>query len=429
MSELDFSTMSDKLVIQGGKRLAGNVAISGAKNAALPLIAASILSEDGLELHNVPDVTDVRTLLKAMERLGAVVNFHPDTGTLILNTGNVKPDEIPYDIVRKMRASVLLMGPLLGRFREAHVYTPGGCAIGARPIDEHIHAFQKLGANHRIESGFAILRAPRIKGTQILFDRTTVTGTENAIMAAVLAEGETIIEHAANEPEVADLCYCLIKMGAKINGIGTSRIVIQGVSSLARATHRVIPDRIEAGTYMMAIAASGGSGVLHNVNPEHLRIPIEKLEEAGVTIINGKDNSISVETPHGIHPVDIETSPYPGFPTDLQAQFMALMTQADGISFIKETIFENRFQHVQELNRLGARLKIDGNRVIVRGGTRLQGAEVMATDLRASASLVIAGLAASGTTTVHRIYHLDRGYYHFEKKLFGLGADISRVSE
>ncbi|NOZ13872.1 MAG: UDP-N-acetylglucosamine 1-carboxyvinyltransferase [Acidobacteria bacterium] len=420
--------MPDKLTIRGGIRLTGSVEISGAKNAALPLIAASILSEDGLELNNVPDVMDVRTLLKAMERLGAIVDFQSESGRLILNTKNVRPDEIPYDIVRKMRASVLLMGPLLGRFREAHVYTPGGCAIGARPIDEHIQAFQKLGADYRIESGFAILRAPKIKGTQILFDRVTVTGTENAIMAAVLAEGETIIEHAANEPEVADLCHCLIKMGAEIDGIGTSRIMIQGVNSLSRATHRVIPDRIEAGTYMMAIAASGGSGNLCGVNPEHLRIPIEKLVEAGVTVTTG-ENTISVKAHHDIHPVDVETSPYPGFPTDLQAQFMALMTQADGVSFVKETIFENRFQHVQELNRLGARLKIDGNRVIVRGGTPLQGAEVMATDLRASASLVIAGLTASGTTTVHRIYHLDRGYHKFETKLRNLGADICRISE
>ncbi|RLE18253.1 MAG: UDP-N-acetylglucosamine 1-carboxyvinyltransferase [Acidobacteria bacterium] len=420
--------MLDKLVIQGGKRLTGDVRMSGAKNAALPLIAASILSEDGLELENVPDVTDVRTLLKAMERLGAIVEFQAETGKLNLTTSNVRPDEIPYDIVRKMRASVLLMGPLLGRFREAHVYTPGGCAIGARPINEHIHAFQKLGADHRIESGFAILRAPKLRGTQILFDRVTVTGTENAIMAAVMAEGETVIEHAANEPEVVDLCNCLIKMGAKINGVGNSRITIKGVRSLHRISHRVIPDRIEAGTYLMAIAASGGNGTLFAVNPEHLRIPIEKLVEAGVTVIPGKD-SISIEAAHGVHPVDVETSPYPGFPTDLQAQFMALMTQAEGVSFVKETIFENRFQHVQELNRLGARLKIDGNRVIIRGGTTLQGAEVMATDLRASASLVIAGLTASGTTNIHHIYHLDRGYHNFEGKLQSLGADIARISE
>jgi len=428
MSELDLYSMLDKLVIQGGNPLTGEVHISGAKNATLPLIAASILSEDGLELENVPDVMDVRTLLKAMERLGAIVDFQAETGKLLLNTSKVRPDEIPYDIVRKMRASVLLMGPLLGRFREAHVYTPGGCAIGSRPIDEHIHAFQKLGADHRIESGFAILRAPKIKGTRILFDRVTVTGTENTVMAAVLAEGETVIDHAANEPEVADLCDCLKNMGAKIDGIGTGRISIEGVPTLHRTTHKVIPDRIEAGTYMMAIAASGGNGTLTAVNPEHLRIPIEKLVEAGVTVVTGKD-TISVEAPHGVHPVDVETSPYPGFPTDLQAQFMALLTQAEGVSFIKETIFENRFQHVQELNRLGARLKIDGNRVIVRGGTTLQGAEVMATDLRASASLVIAGLTASGTTTIHRIYHLDRGYHNFEAKLRSLGADISRVSD
>ncbi len=428
MSELESYNMLDKLVIQGGKRLTGDVRMSGAKNAALPLIAASILSEDGLELENVPDVTDVRTLLKAMERLGAIVEFQAETGKLNLTTSNVRPDEIPYDIVRKMRASVLLMGPLLGRFREAHVYTPGGCAIGARPINEHIHAFQKLGADHRIESGFAILRAPKLRGTQILFDRVTVTGTENAIMAAVMAEGETVIEHAANEPEVVDLCNCLIKMGAKINGVGNSRITIKGVRSLHRISHRVIPDRIEAGTYLMAIAASGGNGTLFAVNPEHLRIPIEKLVEAGVTVIPGKD-SISIEAAHGVHPVDVETSPYPGFPTDLQAQFMALMTQAEGVSFVKETIFENRFQHVQELNRLGARLKIDGNRVIIRGGTTLQGAEVMATDLRASASLVIAGLTASGTTNIHHIYHLDRGYHNFEGKLQSLGADIARISE
>lgn len=419
---------SEKLCIRGGNRLTGRVRVSGAKNAALPLIAASILAEEGLTLDNVPDVVDVRTLLAGLERLGASVSFDSGSGHLELDTTHVRPDEIPYDIVGRMRASVLLMGPLLGRFQEAHVYTPGGCAIGSRPIGEHIKAFNRLGADHRIESGFAILRAEKLTGNAILFDRVTVTGTENAIMAAVLAEGTTTIDNAAVEPEVVDLCECLVRMGAKIEGAGTGTLTIQGVTRLHTTTHTVIPDRIEAGTYMMAIAASGGDAVLENVRSAHLRNPINKLSAAGIQL-NVENSSIHVMAANGIQPVDIETAPFPGFPTDLQAQFMALMTLADGVSLVKETIFENRFQHVQELNRLGAYLQIDGNRVIVRGGKPLQGAEVMATDLRASASLVIAGLAASGETTVHRIYHLDRGYHQFDAKLQSLGADISRLPE
>jgi len=425
---LDGLNSTEKLTIIGGNQLTGHVRVSGAKNAALPLIASAILSEEGLQLENVPDVKDVRTLLAALQRLGARVSFDGKTGSLNLETADVRPNEIPYDIVGRMRASVLLMGPLLGRFGEAHVYTPGGCAIGSRPINEHIHAFNRLGADHRIDSGFAILRAGKLAGGHIPFDRVTVTGTENALMAAVLADGTTVIENAATEPEVVDLCHCLTAMGAQIEGVGTGMLTVQGVSSLSRTRHAVIPDRIEAGTYMVAVAATHGDAVLKNVRPDHLRNPIAKLTAAGIAV-DVTDNTVHVKATNGIQSVDIETAPYPGFPTDLQAQFMALMTQADGVALIKETIFENRFQHVQELSRLGASLQIDGNRVIVRGGSQLQGAEVMATDLRASASLVIAGLAASGKTTVHRIYHLDRGYHCFDEKLKGLGARISRQPE
>lgn len=417
--------MLEKFVIKGGKRLKGRVKISGAKNSALPLLAASILSEEGLILENVPDVADVRTMLKALELLGVNYNFDRDKNRIEIDSSSVKPVEIPYDIIRRMRASVLLMGPLLARFKKAYVYTPGGCAIGARPIDLHIEAFKKLGADYKVKEGYSILKTRKLKGNFIYFDKVTVTGTENVIMASVFAEGESIIENAAIEPEVVDLCNCLVKMGAKIEGIGTKSLKIVGVKRLKKISHKVIPDRIEAGTFVIAAAVTDGKVEIENVNPSHLDSFLSKVKDAGVNL-EVKENAILVEGTSTIKPVDIETSPYPGFPTDLQAQFMVLMLKADGVSHIKENIFENRFQHVQELIRLGADIKLDGNTAIVKGGNPLTGADVMATDLRASASLVLAGLFAKGVTKVHRIYHLDRGYESFEEKLKKLGAAIKR---
>ncbi len=420
--------MLEKFVIKGGKRLKGRVRISGAKNSALPLLAASILSDEGLILENVPDVADVRTMLKALELLGVKHSFDRDKNRIEIDSSSVKPVEIPYDIIRRMRASVLLMGPLLARFKKAYVYTPGGCAIGARPIDLHIEAFKKLGADYRVKEGYSILKTRKLKGNFIYFDRVTVTGTENVVMASVFADGETIIENAAIEPEVVDLCHCLVKMGAKIEGIGTKNLKIQGVKKLEKVNHKVIPDRIEAGTFVIAAAVTNGKVEIENVNPSHLDSFLSKVKDAGVSL-EVSENKILVEGGAVIKPVDIETSPYPGFPTDLQAQFMVLMLKADGVSHIKENIFENRFQHVQELIRLGADIKLDGNTAIVKGGNPLTGADVMATDLRASASLVLAGLFAKGVTKVHRIYHLDRGYEKFEEKLRSLGAVIERQKD
>jgi len=417
--------MLEKFVIEGGKKLKGSVKISGAKNSALPLLAASILSEKGLTLYNVPDVADVRTMLKALELLGVKFDFDRENGTLEIDSSNVKPVEIPYDIIRRMRASVLLMGPLLARFKKAYVYTPGGCAIGARPIDLHIEAFKKLGATYTVKEGYSVLKTRKLKGNYICFDKITVTGTENVVMASVFAQGETIIENAAIEPEVEDLCRCLVKMGAKIEGVGTKTLRIFGVKSLGKAEHTVIPDRIEAGTFVIAAAITNGKVKIENANPYHLDAFLSKVEDAGVEIETG-DDFIKVKGVKNLKSVDVETSPYPGFPTDLQAQFMVLMLKAEGVSRIKENIFENRFQHVQELKRLGADIMLDGNIAIVKGGKALTGADVMATDLRASASLVLAGLFAKGETRVHRIYHLDRGYQNFEKKLEDLGARIKR---
>ena len=420
--------MLEKFVIKGGKRLKGRVKISGAKNSALPLLAASILSDEGLILENVPDVADVRTMLKALELLGVNYNFDRDKNRIEIDSSCVQPVEIPYDIIRRMRASVLLMGPLLARFKKAYVYTPGGCAIGARPIDLHIEAFKKLGADYKVKEGYSILKTRKLKGNFIYFDKVTVTGTENVIMASVFAEGETVIENAAIEPEVVDLCNCLVKMGANIEGIGTKSLKIVGVKRLKKISHKVIPDRIEAGTFVIAAAVTDGKVEIENVNPSHLDSFLSKVKDAGVNL-EVKENAILVEGTSTIKPVDIETSPYPGFPTDLQAQFMVLMLKADGVSHIKENIFENRFQHVQELIRLGADIKLDGNTAIVKGGNPLAGADVMATDLRASASLVLAGLFAKGVTKVHRIYHLDRGYESFEEKLKKLGAAIKREGD
>ncbi len=417
--------MLEKFVIKGGRKLKGKIKISGAKNSALPLLAASILSENGLILENVPNVADVRTMLTALELLGVKFEFDKKRGRIEIDSSNVKPVEIPYDIIRRMRASVLLMGPLLARFKKAFVYTPGGCAIGARPIDLHIEAFKKLGADYKVKEGYSILKTRKLKGNFIYFDKVTVTGTENVVMASVFVEGETVIENAAIEPEVVDLCECLVKMGANIEGIGTKSLRIKGVKKLEKVTHKVIPDRIEAGTFVIAAAVTKGKVEIENVIPSHLDTFLSKVRDAGVNIAINKE-SIIVNESDDIKPVDIETLPYPGFPTDLQAQFMVLMLKAKGVSHIKENIFENRFQHVQELIRLGADIKLNGNVAVVKGGNPLTGADVMATDLRASASLVLAGLFAKGVTKVHRIYHLDRGYERFEEKLNRLGAVISR---
>ncbi len=404
----------DKLVIVGGQRLAGEIVVSGAKNAALPILCAGLLTADPVHLDNVPDLQDVRTTLKLLRQMG--VRTEESDGRVSLDASKVDNLVAPYELVKTMRASILVLGPLVARFGEAKVSLPGGCAIGARPVDQHIKGLQAMGAEINIEHGFIEARAKRLKGTRIVTDMITVTGTENLLMAAVLAEGETVIENAAREPEVGDLAHLLVQMGARIEGIGTDRLVIQGVEKLHGAKHTVIPDRIEAGTFLCAVAAAGGDVVLRHVRPLILEALTAKLREAGVTIEEG-DNWMRVKMNQRPHAVNVRTSEYPAFPTDMQAQFMALNTIANGTSQVVETIFENRFMHVQELNRLGASITIDGNTALVNGVNELSGAKVMATDLRASASLVIAGLRAEGETLIDRIYHLDRGYDRMEAKL------------
>ncbi|CAM2149988.1 UDP-N-acetylglucosamine 1-carboxyvinyltransferase [Pararobbsia alpina] len=414
----------DKLVIQGGRRLSGEITVSGAKNAALPILCASLLTADTVALSNVPNLQDVRTTLKLLRQMGvhATASGHEVT----LDGKHVDNPVAPYELVKTMRASILVLGPLLARFGYAKVSLPGGCAIGARPVDQHIKGLQAMGAEISIEHGFIEARAKRLKGNSIMTDMITVTGTENLLMAATLADGETVLENAAREPEVTDLAHLLISMGAKIEGIGTERLVIQGVERLHGASHRVIPDRIEAGTFLCAVAAAGGDVTLRNVREGLLDAVLEKLAEAGAELTTGAD-WIRVRMDRRPTAVSFRTSEYPAFPTDMQAQFMALNSVADGASRIVETIFENRFMHVQELNRLGANITIDGHTAIVTGVERLSGAKVMATDLRASASLVIAGLVASGETLVDRIYHLDRGYDQMEAKLCAVGADVRRI--
>ena len=416
----------DKLVIEGGRPLAGEVRISGAKNAALPILCASLLAADPLHLSNVPDLQDVRTTLKLLAQMG--VREDRSSNELMLDASAVDNPVAPYELVKTMRASILVLGPLVARFGHARVSLPGGCAIGARPVDQHIKGLQAMGAEINIEHGFIEARAKRLKGARIMTDMITVTGTENLLMAAVLADGETVLENAAREPEVGDLAQLLVRMGAKIDGIGTDRLVIQGVDALHGARHAVIPDRIEAGTFLCAVAAAGGDVTLREVRPITLEAVTMKLREAGVTIEEG-DDWIRVRMMRRPHAVSLRTSEYPAFPTDMQAQFMALNAIADGTSQVVETIFENRFMHVQELNRLGASITVDGNSALVTGVPRLSGATVMATDLRASASLVIAGLTAEGETLVDRIYHLDRGYDRMEEKLTAIGARARRVSE
>ncbi|KND58335.1 UDP-N-acetylglucosamine 1-carboxyvinyltransferase [Candidatus Paraburkholderia schumanniana] len=415
----------DKLVITGGAKLSGEITVSGAKNAALPILCAGLLTADDVHLSNVPNLQDVRTTLKLLRHMGVRSEVTGDC-RVSLNASKVDNLVAPYEMVKTMRASILVLGPLVARFGEAKVSLPGGCAIGARPVDQHIKGLQAMGAEINIEHGFIEARAKRLKGARIVTDMITVTGTENLLMAAVLAEGETVLENAAREPEVSDLAHLLVKMGAKIDGIGTDRLVIQGVDKLHGATHDVVPDRIEAGTFLCAVAAAGGDVTLRHVKPHLLDAVMAKLREAGVSIEEG-DNWMRVRMAKRPDAVNIRTSEYPAFPTDMQAQFMALNAIANGTSQVVETIFENRFMHVQELNRLGASITIDGNTALVAGVDKLSGAKVMATDLRASASLVIAAMCVEGETLIDRIYHLDRGYDRMESKLTAVGANVSRI--
>lgn len=414
----------DKLLITGSNRLSGEIAISGAKNAALPILCAGLLTSDTLQLSNVPHLQDVNTMLKLLRQMG--LRAEQDGERLALDGSAVEKLEAPYELVKTMRAAILVLGPLVARFGEAKVSLPGGCAIGSRPVDQHIKGLQAMGAEIAIEAGYIHAKAKRLKGTRIVTDMITVTGTENLLMAAVLAEGETVLENAAREPEVTDLANLLVAMGAKIDGIGTDRLVIHGVDKLHGAEHAVIADRIETGTFLCAVAAVGGDVTLKNARSDILDVALDKLREVGAILTSGPD-WIRVQMAARPKAVSFRTTEYPGFPTDMQAQFMALNCIADGSSRVTETIFENRFMHVQELNRLGAAIEIDGHTAIVQGVDKLVGAPVMATDLRASASLVIAALAAQGETLIDRIYHLDRGYDRMEVKLSGVGADVRRV--
>lgn len=416
----------DKLLIHGGRRLNGEVRISGAKNAALPILCAGLLVPGTLELDNVPHLQDVDTTLRLLERMGVRTGRDAQAGTVSLDASDVTSTEAAYDLVKTMRASILVLGPLVARFGEARVSLPGGCAIGQRPVDQHIKGLRALGARIDIEHGYVVARASRLRGARIVTDMVTVTGTENLMMAATLAEGETVIENAAREPEVVDLANALVALGARIRGAGTDRIVVEGVESLHGGRHRVMADRIETGTFLCAVAAAGGELTLTHCEPDTLDATLEKLREAGLRIETGPD-WIRGTMDGRPRAVDVRTAPYPGFATDMQAQLMAVNCVADGTGVITETIFENRFMHVQELRRLGAEVDTQGNTAIVRGKRGLSGAIVMATDLRASAGLVIAGLVADGDTLVDRIYHLDRGYDRMERKLAAAGASIERV--
>ncbi|HBH40164.1 MAG TPA: UDP-N-acetylglucosamine 1-carboxyvinyltransferase [Curvibacter sp.] len=419
----------DKLLIRGGRELRGEVLVSGAKNAALPELCAALLSAQPVTLRNVPRLQDVATMLKLIRNMGVTVEQGQD-GTVRIDAAKLSSPEAPYELVKTMRASVLALGPLLARFGEATVSLPGGCAIGSRPVDQHIKGLQAMGAEITVEHGYILAKLPkgakRLKGARITTDMVTVTGTENLLMAATLAEGETILENAAQEPEIPDLAEMLIKMGAKIEGHGTSRIRVQGVDALHGCDHRVVADRIEAGTFLCAVAATGGDVVLKHGRADHLDAVIEKLVAAGAQVTALPDG-IRVQSQGRLQAQSFRTTEYPGFPTDMQAQFMALNCIAQGTAKVTETIFENRYMHVNELVRLGANIQIDGKVAVMEGVAQLSGATVMATDLRASASLVIAGLVAEGETVVDRIYHLDRGYDRMEAKLAALGADIERI--
>ncbi|WP_435628444.1 UDP-N-acetylglucosamine 1-carboxyvinyltransferase [Candidatus Ferrigenium straubiae] len=413
-----------KLAILGGNRLNGEVRISGAKNAALPILCAGLLTGEPLQLANVPDLNDVATMRKLLQQMGMAIEVNG--GQVILSAAHIDRLEAPYDMVKTMRAAILVLGPLVARFGEARVSLPGGCAIGSRPVDLHIKGLQAMGAEIHIEHGYIHAQAKRLKGARIFFDIVSVTGTENLMMAAALADGVTVLENAAREPEVLDLANCLRAMGAKITGDGTDTITVTGVEKLHGAAYNIMPDRIESGTFLVAAATAGGSVTLTHTRADILDTVLEKLTEAGAKITASGDR-IHLEMNGRPRAVNLRTAPYPAFPTDMQAQFMALNCIAEGSAMVVETIFENRFMHVQELRRLGALIDVEGNTCVVRGVDHLEGAAVMATDLRASACLVIAGLAAQGETIVDRIYHLDRGYEHIEAKLSGLGANIRRV--
>lgn len=416
----------DKLLIQGGAQLSGKVAISGAKNAALPILAGTLLATEPVIVRNVPHLKDVTTTISLLQMMGVQVTVD-DQLNVEVDASQVNRREAPYELVKTMRASILVLGPLVARFGEADVSLPGGCAIGARPVNLHVAGLQSMGAHVVIENGFIKARSDRLQGAHIVFDTVTVTGTENLLMAAVLADGETVLENAAREPEVTDLATFLIGMGAKIEGVGTGTITVQGVDRLGGTDHTVLPDRIETGTYLVAAAMTGGHIKVMDTAPNTLEAVLIKLREAGATITIGKDwieIDMSGRRPHS---VDVRTAPYPAFPTDMQAQFCAMNAVADGIGTITETVFENRFQHVLELQRMGADIQLEGNTAICTGVRQLTAAPVMATDLRASASLVLAALAAEGETLVDRIYHVDRGYERIEEKLHQLGATIRRI--
>ena len=422
----------DKLRMVGGTPLKGEVVIAGAKNAALPILCACLLTDQPVVLRNVPDLQDVRTMLKVLQEIGVTVSF-PDVNNrnhVVLNAANIKSSEATYEMVKTMRASILVLGPLLARMHSAKVSLPGGCAIGSRPVDQHLKGLAAMGADIAVEHGYMVAKLAkgrkRLKGARIATDMVTVTGTENFLMAAALAEGETLLENAAQEPEIPDLAELLIKMGARIEGHGTSRIRIQGVESLHGCEHQVVADRIETGTFLCAVAAAGGDVVLKHGRAEHLDAVIDKLRDAGATITALADG-IRVQAQGRLKAQSFRTTEYPGFPTDMQAQFMALSAVSQGASKVTETIFENRFMHVNEMVRLGANIQIDGKVAVIEGVEKLSGATVMASDLRASAKQVIAGPVAEGETLVDRIYHLDRGYDQMESKLRGIGADIERV--
>jgi len=418
----------DKLLISGGKPLAGELRISGAKNAALPILAATLLSEYPITIGNIPHLHDITTTMELLGRMGVQLTID-EKMNIEVNSNTIDKFEAPYELVKTMRASILVLGPLLARFGEAHVSLPGGCAIGTRPVDIHLSSLEKMGAEIRVEQGYIHAKVDRLKGCRLVLDKITVTGTENLLMAATLAEGETIIENAAREPEVTDLANFLNKLGAKIKGIGTDILTIQGVKSLGQPDlhYSILPDRIETGTYLVAAAISRGSVLLKDTYPELLDAVLDKLRETGAEITTG-ENWIKLDM-KGKQPkaVSVRTAPYPAFPTDMQAQFTALNTIAEGVGIITETVFENRFMHVQELQRMGADIILESNTAIVNGIDKLTAAPMMATDLRASASLVLAGLVADGETLVDRIYHIDRGYVHIEEKLAQLGASIRRI--
>jgi UDP-N-acetylglucosamine 1-carboxyvinyltransferase len=415
----------DKLLIGGRGRLQGEIVISGAKNSALPILCASLLCSGTLTVKNVPQLRDITTALNLLRQMGVAATLD-DKNAISLDARLITHPEAPYELVKTMRASILVLGPLLARFGEARVSLPGGCAIGARPVDLHIKGLQAMGAEISIEHGYIHARAGRLQGARLCLDLVTVTGTENLMMAATLANGVTVIENAAREPEVIDLAQCLIAMGARIQGAGTDVVTIEGVDRLNSVAYKVMPDRIETGTFLLAAAMTKGRLKLLRTRPDMLDAVLDKLREAGADIETGGD-WIAVHGSGRLRSVSVRTAPYPGFPTDMQAQFMALNCIADGTARIAETIFENRFMHVLELKRLGADIEVDGHTAVVQGVEKLQGATVMATDLRASASLVLAGLVAEGETTVERVYHLDRGYEHIEAKLSAVGADIRRV--